>query len=222
MDAQTIKVILADDHPSVLAGIKSIITTTNLQVVATACNSTEIIKLLDRGVCDVLVSDYTMPGGEFGDGIPMFEFILRRYPAVRIVAMTMMDNPAILGQLRSSGIRCIVSKTDDVSLLISAVHIAHGSDKGEFFSPTIKAIFNVFGEAKGLLALSQRESEVLRLFVSGMAISEIAGQLHRSKQTISSQKNSAMRKIGVARDIDLFKYAIEVGLIPSRRIENKK
>ncbi|KAF3999352.1 response regulator [Glaciimonas immobilis] len=221
MDVKNIKVILADDHPSVLAGIKSVISASNLKVVATACNSTEIIHLLDKGACDVLVADYAMPGGEFGDGIPMFEFVLRRYPEVRIVAMTMIDNPAILGQLRSLGVRCILSKTDDVSYLISAVHIAYCSDKGEFFSPTIKAILHECSGTTNRRTLSQRESEVLRLYVSGMGISEIAGKLHRSKQTVSSQKNSAMRKIGVDRDIDLFQYAVEVGLVPSSRVVAK-
>lgn len=221
MNTQIIKVIIADDHPFVLEGIRSVIAASSLKIVATTWNSTGIIDLLNKGLCDVLVADYVMPGGEFGDGIPLFEFILRRYPGVRIVVITMIDNPAILGKLRLIGVRCILSKMDDVNYLISAVHIAHGSDKGEFFSPTIKSIMKEYGNVKGRLALSQREAEVLRLYVSGMAISEIASKLHRSKQTVSSQKNSAMRKIGVERDMDLFKYAIEVGLVPSSRTENQ-
>lgn len=218
MDLQTIKVIIADDHPIVLTGIRSVVAGSSFKIVGSARNSTEIIDLLSQGLCDVLVSDYAMPGGDYGDGIPLFEFILRRFPRVRIVAFTMLDNPAILGQLRSIGVRCILSKMDDVNYLISAIHIAYASDTGEFFSPTIKSIMKGYGNVTGRLALSQRETEVLRLYVSGMAINEIAGQLHRSKQTVSSQKNSAMRKIGVERDMDLFKYAIEVGLVPSFRV----
>lgn len=220
MDLQQIKIVIADDHPLVLAGIRSVIATSNFKIVGTARNSTGIVRLLNQGLCDVLVTDYAMPDGDYGDGIPLFEFVLRRFPCVRIVAITMLDNPAILGQLRSIGVRCILSKTDDVSNLISAIHIAYASEKGEFFSPTIKSIMNEYGSVTGRLALSQREAEVLRLYVSGMAINEIAGQLHRSKQTVSSQKNSAMRKIGVERDMDLFKYAIEVGLVPYSRVES--
>jgi two-component system capsular synthesis response regulator RcsB len=62
------------------------------------------------------------------------------------------------------------------------------------------------------LSLTKREFEVVRLFASGLSINEIASQLHRTKQTISSQKASAMRKLGITRDADLFRYAFESGL----------
>jgi two-component system capsular synthesis response regulator RcsB len=70
---------------------------------------------------------------------------------------------------------------------------------------------------KKAVCLSKRESEVIRLYVSGMRINDIAVQLHRSKQTVSSQKNSAMKKLGIASDADLFKYALEVGFVSSSR-----
>ena len=61
-------------------------------------------------------------------------------------------------------------------------------------------------------ALTMREMEVVRLFVSGMSINEIAAQLNRTKQTISARKSRAMRKLGVERDADLFSFAYETGL----------
>ncbi|MEA9982701.1 LuxR C-terminal-related transcriptional regulator, partial [Herbaspirillum sp. RTI4] len=61
--------------------------------------------------------------------------------------------------------------------------------------------------------LTPRELEVVRLFVAGMTVNEIAGHVHRSKQTISSQKNTAMKKLGIERDADLFKYALEFGFL---------
>jgi two-component system capsular synthesis response regulator RcsB len=54
--------------------------------------------------------------------------------------------------------------------------------------------------------------EVVRLYVSGASINEIAEQLNRSKQTISTQKTSAMRKLGIERDADLFRFAYETGI----------
>jgi len=131
--------------------------------------------------------------------------------------MTMMDNPGVLRTLIALGVRCIISKSDDASHLIPAIHIA--SSGGQYFSPTVNAIVQTLdkppGEDNKNVNLSKRESEVIRLYVSGMKINDIAAQLHRSKQTVSSQKNSAMKKIGVASDADLFKYALEVGLVPS-------
>ena len=63
--------------------------------------------------------------------------------------------------------------------------------------------------------LTKREFESVRLYVSGLTVNEIAGRLHRSKQTISSQKTSAMKKLGIVREADLFKYAMETGLLTS-------
>ncbi|MCW3477994.1 LuxR C-terminal-related transcriptional regulator [Neisseriaceae bacterium JH1-16] len=71
------------------------------------------------------------------------------------------------------------------------------------------------GAADNLPALSRREIEVVRLFVSGLTINEIAARLHLSKQTVSAQKVSAMKKLGLQREADLYRYAIEVGLLPS-------
>ncbi|OXH89196.1 DNA-binding response regulator, partial [Burkholderia multivorans] len=58
-----------------------------------------------------------------------------------------------------------------------------------------------------------REIEVVRLYAAGLTVGEIASQLHRSKQTISSQKASAMKKLGIVRDADLIRFADE-GMLP--------
>jgi len=217
MQVYKIRVVIADDHPVIVAGLKQTLSVNTIEVLNTARNSTEVVQLLDKEVVNVLVTDYAMPGGDFGDGLPFLEFILRRFPKMKIVVMTMMDNPGVLRTLITLGVRCIVNKSDDVSHLIPAVHVA--SAGGQYFSPTVKSIIETldhFSVADGkAVSLSKREVEVIRLYVAGMKINDIASQLHRSKQTVSSQKNSAMRKIGVASDADLFKYALEVGLVPS-------
>jgi len=217
MHPYKIRVIIADDHPAIIEGVKQSIAVSTIDLMDSARNSTEIIALLDKGIADVLVTDYAMPGGEFGDGLPLFEFIFRRYPDIKIVVMTMMDNPGVLRTLIGLGVRCIISKSDDVSHLIPAIHIA--SSGGQYFSPMVNAIAQMLEKFPATesrsATLSKRESEVIRLYVSGMKINDIAMQLHRSKQTVSSQKNSAMKKLGVASDADLFKYALEVGFVPS-------
>jgi two-component system capsular synthesis response regulator RcsB len=63
------------------------------------------------------------------------------------------------------------------------------------------------------VSLSKRESEVLRLYVGGATVKEIALSLNRSVKTISTQKMCAMQKLGVSRDADLFKYAQMNGLL---------
>lgn len=215
IDRFEIRVVLADDHPGMLAGVKhELASVETITLVGEAANSTGLMALLDATPCDVLVSDYAMPAGEFGDGVPLFNLIKRRFPDIQIVVITMLDNPAVLHSLVSSGIRCVVSKSDAVAHLIPAIHAARTG--GTYYSPTMDAVVrSIDWEVRSRNAagvLSQRESEVVRLYASGLTINEIAEQLHRSKKTISTQKTKAMEKLGIERDVDLLRYAMENGL----------
>ncbi|RIX76067.1 response regulator transcription factor [Acidovorax cavernicola] len=215
MDRFEIRVILADDHPGMLAGVKhELASVETLSLVGEAANSTGLMALLETTPCDVLVSDYAMPAGEYGDGVSLFKLINRRYPDIQIVVLTMLDNPAVLHTLVSSGIRCIVSKSDAVTHLIPAIHAARTG--GTYYSPTMDGVVRSIDwdvrSRNTAGVLSQRESEVVRLYASGLTVTEIAEQLHRSKKTISTQKTKAMEKLGIARDVDLLRYAMENGL----------
>jgi two-component system capsular synthesis response regulator RcsB len=214
MHSQKIRIVIADDHPVTLEGIKRSIDDDTIEVISTASNSTEMLRLLDQGGVDVLLTDYSMPGGEHGDGLPLLGLIFRRYPQLNVVVMTMLDNSGLLRTIVGTGVRCLVSKMDHADHLTPAIRAACAGRK--YFSPTMQSILTKVNERTlsqvREVSLSNREMEVLRLLFSGMKINDIAAQLHRSKQTISSQKGSAMRKIGVDNDADLFKYVLEVGL----------
>jgi two-component system, NarL family, captular synthesis response regulator RcsB len=211
-----IRVVLADDHPVIARGIEHEFSKlTTVRLVGSVGGSTELIALLDREPCDVLVSDYSMPEGEYGDGLALFSLIQRRYPTIKIVVLTMLDSQAVLRGLVAQGISCIVSKTDAVDHLAPAVHTAHMG--GKYYSPKIDEIIQSIDwnrQGRGSTdTLSQRESEVVRLFGSGLTVNEIAERLSRSKKTISSQKSKAMEKLGITRDVDLLRYAIESGML---------
>ncbi|MGU8079347.1 response regulator [Burkholderia pyrrocinia] len=208
-----IRIVIADDHPAVVIGARYELSATNtLAVVASAHNSTELMEALATHPCDVLVSDYAMPGAEYGDGLAMFTTILKRHPNLRIVVMTMMENAVALRALMDLGIACIVSKSDMTNHLTMAIHAAYTN--GRYLSPSMDRILRAAGSASGKApALSARELEVIRLFASGLSVNEIADKLSRSKKTISTQKSSAMQKLGIERDVDLVRYAIACGLV---------
>jgi two-component system capsular synthesis response regulator RcsB len=217
MHGYSLKVVLADDHPALLAGIAhSLSSAGTLQLVGTAGDSTELFRILDGGGCDVLVSDYSMPGNEHGDGVTLFSLIRRRYPAVKLVVLTGLDNPAVLGTLSNLGITCVVSKADATSFLIPAIHAA--ATGGSYYSPSVQKSMSIRGmDYRDLVPkpLSKREVEVVRFYASGMTVNEIAERLNRSKKTISSQKARAMQKLGIERDMDLLRYAMENGIVAS-------
>ncbi len=218
MNGLEIRVVVADDHPGMLAGVRhELAQMSGIRLLATAADSTELMRLLATTPCDVVVSDYAMPAGEHGDGIALFGLMRRRYPDLQLVVLTMLDNPAVLHTLVSSGVTCIVSKSDAVAHLGPAIHAAHR--KGKYYSPTVDTVIRSIDwsvrsrNAEGVL--SRREAEVVRLYASGLTVNEIAERLHRSKKTISSQKAKAMEKLSIERDVDLLRYAMENGLVGS-------
>lgn len=218
MTAVKINVVLADDHPALLSGIMHELSGFDMvNVIGAAHNSTELIELLGQHPVDILVTDYSMPGGEYGDGMQMMSFLRRRFPDLKIIVFTAIANSALAGEMLKLGVRSVLSKVDDIGHLLSAIRAVHRDAR--YLSPSFetttgnKPTIDAQLQPDGLAALTKREAEVIRLYVSGMSIDEIAAQLHRTKQTVSAQKKSAMRKFGIERDAQLFLYAYEVGLI---------
>lgn len=214
MTSLQIQVAIADDHPAMLRGIEHELSgISSIKLLGAVGNSTELIALLDQKHCDVLVCDYEMPGGRYGDGITLFSLINRRYPAIKIVVLTMLDSPVVIRTLVSKGISCIVSKSDAADHLLPAIFTVHSGAR--YFSPTMEKIAQSLDWNRAATSglLSARESEVVRLLALGMTISEIAERLNRSQKTISAQKLKAMEKLGIENDADLVRYAIENGMV---------
>ncbi|MGF6702539.1 two-component system capsular synthesis response regulator RcsB [Paraburkholderia sp. MM5496-R1] len=211
-----IKLILADDHPALITGVKYELSRVHtLSVLGTAQDSTEIVNFLSNVECDILITDYSMPRGEYGDGMAMLSFLKRRYPDLKIIVFTTIDNFAIASKMRKIGIQSVLNKSKDVDYLITAIHAVHAG--ATYFSPTSREQPGRVGPTQAIPPrnLSGREAEVVRLYVSGVTINEIAAQLNRTKQTVSAQKRAAMRKLGIERDADLFRFAYESGFSAS-------
>lgn len=209
-----IRVLIADDHPVVVNGIRRELEgDIGLDIVGTVHSSTELLRLLGSTPCDVLVTDYSMPGGQFGDGLPMLQMLRRRYPAVRIVVITMLDNPGLLRSIQKAGISAILSKADHQDHLRPAIRAAFIGIS--YVPPFVQALLGderVDSESPQP-KLSRRELEVLRMCAAGMPLVEIARQANRSNKTISAQKSMAMRKLGLTTDYELYQYAIRSGLL---------
>ncbi|MEJ8673831.1 response regulator transcription factor [Chromobacterium amazonense] len=207
MSSLKTKVVLADDHPFIVDGLQAILQSKpGFELVGVCHTPQQIFHTLRQQVCDVLVSDFSMPNDEASDGVAMFSKIIRAHPQLKIIVITMVDNTPTLRALLALGIKCILSKADSSRHVLTALQ--HAKFDQAYYSPAIAHILErMRAEApRKLDSLSTREIEVVRLFVSGLTITQIAEKLKRSKQTISTQKNSAMKKIGVERDADLIVF----------------
>lgn len=205
---RTTNLILADDHPALLAGLEiSISMSPCLKVVGKARNSTELIELLDAQQCDVLVCDYCMPGGAYGDGMQMLSYLRRHYPTVNIIVYTMIENNALTIEARRLGVRAVICKSQGLSVMLGKIVELTGS------AESVPNNDSLDGPDINATTLTAREFEVLRLYLGGASITAIAEQLRRTQQTVSTQKTSAMRKLGLLRDVDLFRFAHQKGIV---------
>lgn len=208
MPSRYIRVIVADDHPAVALGISyELGLDPAIDVIGCAKNSTSLIAQLDAQPCDVVVSDYTMPGGKYGDGLALFALLRRRYPDLRIAVLTMIDTPTLIRALLGHDKVCVLSKSDPTSHIVNAVHAVYRGKT--YYSPKIQGMIVNESSTIGSLQLTRREAEIVRLLCAGATVTEIAQQSHRSVQTVSSQKRNAMKKLGIERDADLILYGAD-------------
>lgn len=205
-----LNVIIADDHPIVLFGIrKSLEQIEGINLVGQFEDSTSLINNIAKLNADILITDLSMPGDKYGDGITLIKYIKRHYPNLSIIVLTMNNNPAILSAVLDLDIEGIVLKQGAPADLPKALAALQ---KGKKFTPenVSKLLEKVNANGYGDKRLSPKESEVLRLFAEGFLVTEIAKKLNRSIKTISSQKKSAMLKLGVENDIALLNYLSSV------------
>ncbi|MFC0398234.1 response regulator transcription factor [Paraburkholderia rhizosphaerae] len=210
---QTIRIIVADDHSSIRAGVSRLLdSVAHMSVVGVAADTLALAKLLDTCPCDLVVSDIGMPGidGE-SNAILFLRRMLRFVPHVPIVILTMIHQPRTLAGLLHMGVAAIVDKRDATASLVSAIDAAY---TGRLFlsKRALEAIGDAAARQPGAAVLSAREWEVFRMYTQGMTIQQIAERLARSGKTISTQKRNAMRKLGLDSESSLIAYARQIGL----------
>lgn len=207
-----IKAVIADDHPVVLVGLREMIQRdTRFELVGEAVSSSQLIKLLASNQLDLVITDFNMPGDDlYGDGLQLIEYIIEHFPAVKILVLTMISNQLIISRLLEMGVAGVIAKNhihEEIGKALNAL-----ANDRPYVAPSVQPM-SVLANAKVIderfSNLSPREVEVLRLFVTGSSVSEIARLLNRSVKTVSTQKISAMHKLEVLTDHALLTYCIK-------------
>lgn len=205
-------IIIADDHPVVLAGVRMLINNMALgRVLAEATTVDSLMEQLQHYSCDILITDFSMPDSCQPDGLEMLNQVRKSYPNVKIIVLTQIQNIGTLQalQLLSDAIVLKQSLLTDLKQATTAV-----CNNRPYLSAKVKQLLSEKGLTQNLskTKLSPRESEVVRLFCSGSSVSQIATKLDRSIKTVSTQKQNAMKKLGVTTDSELFAYSRYSGL----------
>ncbi|MBS3048418.1 response regulator transcription factor [Enterobacter mori] len=213
-----IYIALLDDHPIVRKGLEIIFSQEpDFELKGSFASRIDLINFLRSNRVDVLILDYLL-GDEDIDGLPMIKQLMGNFPWLKILISSTLENTAIVRMALKAGVRGHIGKSRDASEVVDAVRrVAAGhiclseSMEKEFYlisEPTTSGNGDdeqqVIDGIGRLDQLSVREMEVLRLFLSGMSVLQISEKFSRSRKTVSGQKKSAMKKLGVKTDPELF------------------
>jgi DNA-binding NarL/FixJ family response regulator len=209
-----LRILLADDHNVVRAGLKALIDAqADMEVVAEVADGEAAYRRALEMSPDVAVMDVSMP---LLGGAPATERIRRERPEVKVLALTVHEDRGYLQQLLQAGASGYLLKRAAAADLIHAIRtVARG---GSYLDPSLAG--KVIGSLRtpsvrdGFPAgtpLSDREEEVMRLIARGFTNREIAAQLDLSVKTVETHKARAMEKLGVDSRAGIVAYAIRSG-----------
>ena len=211
-----IRILLADDHVTVRHGLKLLIDSqADMTVVAEASDGAAAVEQAAALKPDVVVMDISMPGMT---GLVATRKLKERWPHLAIVTLTRHTDDAYLQELLRAGAAGYVLKQSAPSELLQAIRAAAAG--GQYLDSALTArvtakYLATEKRTKADSAVSERESEVLRLIASGYSNKEIAARLALSVKTIEAHKANAMRKLGLTGRIDIVKYAVLQGWLPN-------
>jgi DNA-binding NarL/FixJ family response regulator len=209
-----LRLVLADDHVAVRQGLKLLIDAQpDMQVVAEASDGAGAVQFARTLQPDVVVMDISMPGV---NGLVATRTLREQVPNTSVVILTRHGDDAYLQELLRAGATGYVLKQSAAAELLQAVRaVAAG---GQYLDSALTARVTAGfvgktskGPKQSAAALSERESEVLRLIASGYSNKEIAAQLDLSVKTVEVHKANGMRKLGFTGRIDIVKYAVLKG-----------
>lgn len=208
-----LRVVLADDHEVVRAGLKALVDASpGLRVVGEAGDGAEAVARARELAPDVVVMDVSMPGM---DGAEAAERIARECPAVRVVALTAHDDRAHLTRLLQAGAAGYVLKRAAAAELVRAIRtVASG---GMYVDPVLagsllrRAARPALPGPDSAETLSEREEEVLRRIAWGESNKEIAARLGISIKTVETYKARIAEKLGLRSRTEIVRYALARG-----------
>jgi len=208
-----INTMLVDDHDLVRCGIRRLLEDVrDIRVTAEAENGEEAVRLVRRLAPDVILMDVSMPG--IG-GLEATRKIIRSLPDMKIIVVSIHDDDPFPARLLEAGASGYITKGCSVDEIVAAIRTVHQGQ--QYLSPGIArqlALSYVHNRDKSPFdELTQRETQVMLMVVSGETNKRISEQLCLSPKTTSTYRYRLFEKLGVENDVELTRFAIRHGLI---------
>jgi two-component system response regulator NreC len=210
-----IKVLIADDHAIVRAGLRALIgAEAGMELVGEAAGGYEAIALVEKIRPEVLVLDISMPDL---DGISVTRNIRPRFPDLRILVLTLHEDEALLKEAIKAGAAGYILKRAAETELISAIQAIL---RGDLYvdQAMVRALLGESRQAPTLQSssvetLTLREKEILKLIVEGYTNRQIGEHLVISIRTVEGHRANISDKLGLHSRVELVRYAREHGMI---------
>jgi DNA-binding NarL/FixJ family response regulator len=217
MSSDVIRVVLADDHAVVRAGLKAVLSTAkDIQVIGEAKTGREAVALVERFKPEVVVMDLSMPDM---DGTAAIKEIVAKELPTRILVLTMHAEEDYLVPLMQAGAAgFLVKSAADLDLVDAVRAVARGDvyvrpSAARTLAKNLTKKDEAQSERAQFEKLTQRERDVLRLVAQGFSAPEIGERLFISPKTVDTYKQRIQEKLGLAHRSDYVQLALKVGLL---------
>lgn len=207
---QPIKVLIVDNHPLVLDGLKAILETyDHIEVVGAAPSARIALDLAKVTPPDVVLIDINMPELNGLDAIELFK---EQTPSTRLLMLSMHDSREYISTSVMYGASGYILKDVSTEEILTAIEtVAAG---GTFFSSGVSDVLLERGShAQKGKALTTREQDILLLIAAGKSNKDVAARLDISARTVETHRKNIKKKLGIATTAGLTRYAIANGLI---------
>jgi DNA-binding NarL/FixJ family response regulator len=208
-----LRILIADDHEVVRAGVRSILEhQPDCEVCAEAVSGLETVALAQKLKPDIVVMDITMPDL---DGLEAARQILKSLPGTEVLVLSMHESTELVRSILEAGAHGYILKSDAGRELAAAVQALRRHET--FFTSKTAQIAVRALQSKGPSdeRLTPRERQVLQLLAAGRSNKEAASALGISVQTVESHRANIMRKLDLHSIADLVHYAVRNKLVPA-------
>jgi two-component system, NarL family, nitrate/nitrite response regulator NarL len=211
-----IKVLLVDDHPFVIEGIRSHLNTLEqFEVAGEAASGEEALQKCEALAPHIVVMDISMPGM---DGVQATRALQQQFPAVKILILTMHDKREFILEIMHSGANGYVLKNTSPAELVQAIETV---SRGEsYFSQDVPRMLLQppapsphLGPFGGSSHLTPRETQVLSFIMEGLYNKEVASRLGLSVRTVEKHRERIMAKLNVHNVVELMKLTMSEGFL---------
>ncbi len=210
------KIYIVDDHQIVVDGISSyLIGNDEFELCGSAASANELFELLKKKIPDILILDMKLPGLQ---GNHIAKIITEKYSQIKIIFLSSnTDKESLKLAIEAGGLGYLTKDVMEEEFLLALKKIREGEN---YYSTGIQqAVYDSFTEnlksesQHNSSPLSEREIDVIKLFVDGFSYKEIADRLSISARTVETHKKNILDKLELKTTVDLVKYAIRNGII---------